>query len=235
MKLERINENQIRCTLNISDLDSRHIKLSEFAYGSGKTRELFRDMMRQASAELGFEVDDIPLMIEAVPISSESITLIITKVDNPEEFEKFDKKITQLLGDDDLEDSEDSLELPEPDYDDIEDAENSSDDTGNGARSRCGFKYSAYSFDSLSRLIKLAKMLPDNFDLENALYKSPENGRYYLIFSGSQEESSDFNKLTDIVSEFGERVPASYATEPFYSEHFEHIIVCDAIQRLKEI
>ena len=85
MKIERLNENQIRCTLNKSDLASRQLKINELAYGSDKAKELFRDMMQQASYELGFEAEDTPLMIEAIPVSSECIVLIVTKVDNPEE------------------------------------------------------------------------------------------------------------------------------------------------------
>ena len=87
MKIERVNENQIRCTLNQADLASRQLKISELAYGSEKAKELFRDMMQQASYEVGFEADDIPLMIEAIPISSDCIVLIITKVENPEELD----------------------------------------------------------------------------------------------------------------------------------------------------
>ena len=43
MKIEKINENQIRCTLTKEDLADRDIKISELAYGSGKTRELFQE------------------------------------------------------------------------------------------------------------------------------------------------------------------------------------------------
>ena len=73
MKLERISENQIRCTLTRSDLAERELKLSELAYGSEKAKALFREMMVQASDELGFEAENIPLIIEAVPISNECI------------------------------------------------------------------------------------------------------------------------------------------------------------------
>lgn len=88
MKIERISENQIRCTLSKHDLMERHLKISELAYGSDKAKELFRDMMEQANIDLGFDADDIPLMIEAIPTSRESIILVITKVDNPEEFDE---------------------------------------------------------------------------------------------------------------------------------------------------
>ncbi|MDO4475366.1 MAG: adaptor protein MecA [Lachnospiraceae bacterium] len=87
MKIEKLNENQIRCTLTREDLQSRQIKLTELAYGSEKLRLLLRDMMKQASKECGFDATDAPLMIEAIPLSMDSVILTITKVDNPEELD----------------------------------------------------------------------------------------------------------------------------------------------------
>ena len=83
MKIEKINDNQIRCTLSKEDLADRNIKLSELAYGTGKTRELFQDMMQQANDDFGFEVNDIPLMVEAIPVSPETIVLVITILPKP--------------------------------------------------------------------------------------------------------------------------------------------------------
>ena len=82
VKIERTSENQIRCTLNKHDLMERQLKISELAYGSDKAKELFRDIMEQANIDLGFDADDIPLMIEAIPTSRDSIILLINKVDN---------------------------------------------------------------------------------------------------------------------------------------------------------
>ena len=87
MKIERVNDHQIRCTLTRDDLAQREIKVSELAYGTEKAKELFHEMMQQANAEFGFEADDIPLMIEAIPINSDCIVLIITKVEDPEELD----------------------------------------------------------------------------------------------------------------------------------------------------
>ena len=87
MRIEKINENQIRCTLTKEDLADRQIKISELAYGSEKARNLFRDMIEQANYEFGFEAGDIPLMIEAIPLSGENIILQITKVEYPEEID----------------------------------------------------------------------------------------------------------------------------------------------------
>ena len=40
-------------------------------------------MIQQASNELGFEAEDIPLMVEAIPLSGESVMLVITKIEDP--------------------------------------------------------------------------------------------------------------------------------------------------------
>ena len=98
MKLERISENQIRCTLTRSDLAERELKISELAYGTEKAKRLFRDMMQQAQIQFGFEADNIPLMIEAIPINAESIILIITKVEDPEELDTRFSKFAPFKG-----------------------------------------------------------------------------------------------------------------------------------------
>ena len=94
MKIEKINENQIRCTLTREDLELHQIRLSELAYGTEKAKKLFRDMMQQAQVQFGFEADNIPLMIEAIPVNMDSIILIITKVEDPEELDTRFSKFT---------------------------------------------------------------------------------------------------------------------------------------------
>lgn len=110
MKIEKVNDNQIRCTLTKEDLRDRQLKISELAYGSEKAKSLFRDMMQQASNEFGFEAEDIPLMIEAIPLSADCIVLIITKVENPDEL---DTRFSKFSPGYDEEDNEDMTFEPE--------------------------------------------------------------------------------------------------------------------------
>ena len=44
MKIEKINDNQIRCTLTREDLESHQIRISELAYGTDKAKKLFRKL-----------------------------------------------------------------------------------------------------------------------------------------------------------------------------------------------
>ena len=47
MKIEKLSENQIRCTLTREDLAMRQLKMSELAYGTEKTQNLCREMIRE--------------------------------------------------------------------------------------------------------------------------------------------------------------------------------------------
>lgn len=118
MKIEKLNDRQIRCTLNKKDLEDRELRLSELAYGSEKAKSLFREMMQQAYNDFGFEAEDIPLMIEAIPLSTDCLVLVVTKVDNPEELDTRFSKFTSGVRPDDC-----------SDYDDESDYEISKEDT----------------------------------------------------------------------------------------------------------
>lgn len=124
MKLEKLSDTQIRCTLSKEDLSQRQLHLSELAYGSEKAKELFRDMMQQASIELGFEADNIPLMIEAIPISNDCLVLVVTKVEDPDEldtrFSRFSKINMDNSFDEDFSDIDDT-DFEEMDFLDDED------------------------------------------------------------------------------------------------------------------
>ena len=112
MKIEKLNDRQFRCTLNKKDLSDRQLRLEELAYGSEKAKSLFHEMMQRAHAECGFEAENIPIMIEAIPVSPDCLVLLVTKVDNPEELDtRFSKFTSTIPTSDDLEDLTDNYEI----------------------------------------------------------------------------------------------------------------------------
>lgn len=44
-------------------------------------------MLSQASREFNFHAENMPLMIEAVPMSGDNLVLVITKVEDPDEID----------------------------------------------------------------------------------------------------------------------------------------------------
>lgn len=120
MRIEKINDNQIRCTLNKKDLSDRELRISELAYGTDKAKALFRDMVQQASYEFGFDAENIPLMIEAIPMYPDTLVLLITKVEDPDEL---DTRFSTFSDDPDSSDYEQVGEytFDDDDYDDDDD------------------------------------------------------------------------------------------------------------------
>ena len=117
-KLEKLSDTQIRCTLSKEDLSQRQLHLSELAYGSEKAKELFRDMMQQASIELGFEADNIPLMIEAIPISNDCLVLVVTKVEDPDELDTRFSRFSKINMDDSFD--EDFSDIDDTDFEEMD-------------------------------------------------------------------------------------------------------------------
>ena len=118
MKLEKLSDTQIRCTLSKEDLSQRQLHLSELAYGSEKAKELFRDMMQQASIELGFEADNIPLMIEAIPISNDCLVLVVTKVEDPDELDTRFSRFSKINVDDSFD--KDFSDIDDTDFEEMD-------------------------------------------------------------------------------------------------------------------
>lgn len=263
MKIEKVNDHQIRCTLTKADLADRELKISELAYGTEKAKSLFRDMMQQASYEFGFDAEDIPLMIEAIPLNSECIVLVITKVEDPEELDTRFSKFAPSVHDeeDDEEDSEENgldnmLQSLSEGADDVldlfkkihngkiadtvaeaADALTQAAQTNNTTKAHKTTKANVdltriYSFDSLGMVARLAHILVQYYNGRNSLYKNNKGGNYMLVITQSEHTPEEFNKICNMLSEYGNPEKFVSASEAYMEEHFEPVIMGNAIQAL---
>lgn len=253
MKIEKINDNQIRCTLDRSDLLSREIKISELAYGTEKAKTLFHDMIEQASHDFGFEAEEAPLMIEAIPVSSECIVLIITKVDDPEELDtRFSKFATAIDDEPDEEDEDNDFILDEVfSLFDMESpkSEKSSSDSDNfipmsetvpditkgkssGNDTPAVELTRIFSFDSWDRASEAALQIGDNFKGTSALYKNTKNDIYYLTLHAAPTSDTGFFMACNVCSEYGNKENFNSGSMGYLNEHCDIIIAHDAINIL---
>ena len=230
MKIEKINDNQIRCTLTHADLAARHLKLSELAYGTEKAKSLFRDMMQQASFDFGFDAEDLPLMIEAIPSSADSIVLIITKVEDPEELDTRFSKFTPL-GDSDtvnndvlekLQGADEFLDL----LNKVKEAaaglpSASPEEEQEEAVSEPQLTLRLFSFSTLDSVIRAARLAAPFYKNANTLSLAP----------GSSSDH-EFNKICNMLSEYSTPEKADSTILAFLEEHCEIIVSADAVQKL---
>lgn len=238
MKIEKLNENQIRCTLTHADLAARHLKLSELAYGTEKAKSLFRDMMQQASFDFGFDAENIPLMIEAIPSSSDSIVLIITKVEDPEELDTRFSKFTPE-GDSDPHNTEPAEKLEGADeflnlFNKVKEAA-ASTKKAEEKTSSVPFSVRLFSFDSLDGVIKTSKLIAPVYHGANTLYKDESSNMFLLALAPSEHSANEFNKICNMLSEYASPEKADSSILAFLEEHCATIISADAVQKLSSL
>ncbi len=258
MKIEKVNDHQIRCTLTKADLADRELKISELAYGTEKAKELFRDMMQQASIKFGFEADDIPLMIEAVPLNADCIVLIITKVEDPEELDTRFSKFAPFVHDDE-EDSNDnfltedlshtgeevldlfkkikehaaSLAKSSSESDAEPKAETIAPVPAKPAKESAPVSATRiFAFRTLQELFKPAAYVTAFYDGDNYLYKDTYNNQYLLVVTRVNDSNETFNKTCNILSEYGQLKKGASGSDAFLAEHYDLIIGPDALQKL---
>ena len=252
MKIEKVNDNQIRCTLSKEDLEDRQIKLSELAYGSEKAKVLFRDMIQQANYEFGFEADDAPIMVEAIPLSGDHIILQITKVEYPDELDTRFSKFSE--SEEDEEDAVDGSAFPKfSGADDIldifrklkkeegpigEEKQEKEAATTEPLREEVNVTadlVKMFEFSNLEGLERLAHVLGAYYFGENRVYKDLYRNRYYLFLHKSNHTPEEFNKVCNVISEYGIQKKYSAATEGYLKEHGKIILKEQALQMLNSL
>lgn len=257
LRIEKINDNQIRCTLTKSDLEEHQVLLNELAFGTDHAKDLFRDMMAQASAELGFEAEDIPLMIEAVPVSPEKLVLIITKMENPDELDEHFSKYMKPLNLSDSMDTDDSIfESSEQSADSEQETFSPISQLLNEARRLASRKlaeekaknhtdsveeedspetHRIYRFPSLAQTIDAVSKIYPLYEGQNTLYKDAEESFYYLVMERGNHSPEDFRQIGNVLSEFGLQIPYSYGAHAYFEEHFTKIAESDAVNTLASL
>lgn len=242
MKIEMINEHQIRCTLTREDLESRQINLSELTYGSEKAKSLFRDMMKQAADDFGFDAEDIPLMIEAIPLSNEAIMLIISKVDAPDEL---DTRFSSFSHDSSLK-SDAVAEKPDAaPFTDlsglIAQIHNGKKNTAarqtnvNTHKSNADTSNGLFSFTDMDAVILLAHQLSGFYDAHNTLYHDAANRRFYLVLHQGSHSRIDFDKVLHTAAKYLQQEKYSDGREGYCVEHYNAVFQDTALQNLAKI
>lgn len=258
MKIEKVNENQICCTLTREDLENRQIKLSELAYGSEKAKMLFRDMIQQANYEFGFEANDIPLMVEAIPMAADSIILLITKIEYPEEldtrfsqFSDYDEEEYPELADqqepaaaqgaDDIlglfrklhKNAEDVTQQPSQDKKEASTVPQNQDELVQAEVVTDLVKM--FEIRNIDQAERLSHVLSGYYTGENALYKNVQGNCFELVLHKSSHSPEEFNKVCNIASEYARQKAYTPAMQAFFEEHGRVILAKDALQVLHSL
>ena len=176
-------------------------------------------------------------MIEAIPASSDSIVLIITKVEDPEELDTRFSKFTPFG------ESESFHESPFSKLEGAEDFLN----LLNKVKEAAGAKVieekktpetipaKLFSFESIDRVIQAAQLIAPMYNGRNTLYHDASNEFYILALTQSEHTNNEFNKVCNMLSEYGTMEKVSGSVLAFLEEHCSTIISTDAVEKLATV
>ena len=251
MKIEKVNDHQIRCTLTKKELEKRDLKLSEMSYGNEKVKRLFQDMMQMAAYECDFEAEDTPLMIEVIPFT-ECAVVIITKVEDPDEldtrFSRFapsvhdgENTLSGIIGDvfqSLTEKNEDIAELfKKMQQHNDKEAPSLIGTTENAEESNAEIKQQSifFEFDSLNETIRACAALGSAYNGKSTLYKNTLKNRFILYLYNVESSEEDFTKVCNILSEYAGTVHDNGYYKFYAGEHCDVLIPENAVHSLAGI
>ena len=240
MTIERLSDTQIRCTLNKQDLQERQLQISELFYGSEKAKALFRDLVQMASYECGFETEDMPLMIEAIPVDADCLVLVVTKMEDSEEL---DSRFSNFTPFGEKEPLPEKMPIPAladeilnyfSQFKDLltKKADELSKNKETVSETKPDSLVKVYSFDSLQAVSRFATVVAPRYHGSARLYKNSSDEHYYLLLGMSGHTAEDFNKICNIASEYGQSVSSGNASLLYYKEHFVPIVDNDILATL---
>lgn len=240
MKIERISENQIRCTLSKDELIERQIQLSELAYGSDQAKLLFQEMMQEAS-EVGFEAEDIPLMIEAIPASSESLVLIVTKVEDPDELDTRFSRFTDSESEEYEDEGEfEPYDVYETDFKPVEQdtlslINSSKKDEAAEKEQTQQDMVCQFVFPSLDAAGSFSRQVFEDYRGLSRLYKDERSRTFHLLLHKGMSSPEVFNRCCNVASEYGQYLKAKDGGAQYLEEHCRLMLGEDAIKNLARV
>ena len=210
MKIERLNENKIRVTLNLDDLRERDIDLHSFMSNSIESQGIFLDMLDTAEKEVGFNTDDCRIMIEALALKDGIFILTITK------FEAKDKKRELKSNETNVNIKKNNLHIKRK-------------------SPKLTSSKTIYSFDSFDAFCEFCNFIEKStfksqlfeFAKSSDLYEYGDN--YYLIFTEINLDSKVVNFIFPAITEFAHFVDNSELFERKIIEYGSPVIKTSAI------
>ncbi|MFV0518653.1 MAG: adaptor protein MecA [Lachnospirales bacterium] len=221
MKFTKINDTKLKIEVTMDDLQDYNIKFIELAQGNDKIRELIHTLMMKALDEVDFTIDDKPLLIEAVPRSSQSIDIYVTKVDESDEMIEhmglLDEKIKRL----------------EPDITNKikEKIKQRNKQKENVDIYETGVL--VYSFNDLDNVLSACRQLEDIYKGKSSLYKYEEI--YYLYLDYTSNKNIEGTTLSYILNDFGDFTSESIVSYAYLLEHGTTLLKANVIKKLASI
>lgn len=246
LKIEKLNDKQIRCTLSKEDLKKRKILPSEIRYGSSKTKRLFNEVLKSAYERFQFSQGDFALKIEAVPTENDAVDILITKENFPEEmdtrFAEFSNSDISVPVMSDGKSGDVSLNSSDLYHSFVDKEKLNSNNKEEDKAPKIKAHY--FLFLTMENLICAAKLLAHYFSGKSSLLKFENEDKFILVlyykesglnFADKDGKIFKIDSITMLVSDFDVPFIVNERIKSAISEHSKVLIEKDAVRILSKL
>ena len=252
MKVEKINENQIRFEFMAQDLAERNINISDIITPSAnKTQGLFREITGILHEEYGFATIGTPLVFEAT-MSHDTLSVLVTKMAGNDEYGEYNENNGVPNFQNIISDIMSQMKNNGYNQDGLEFVSANIHHNPHGGflngniprkgrpggntkarphRKKPNSGYCVFSFENFDMLAAAASRIPENYKGRSHVYK--REGKYYFILQNVGNSCYSTKNFEAQISEFGQKQITSLITYNQMLEHGEVIIAEEAICKLK--
>lgn len=200
MRIEKINDNKIKVTVNKEDIKIWNVTIKNLTDNTPEARDLFWFALRQAEKDVNFKVGEAQLLVEALPHGGEEFIMFISKVNS-------------------YENVMDIIEANTKNFDKTVEVKVKK-------RTRSASSLSIFMFEDFESLCNCIKETEGLFFGNSSLYKY--SGKFYLVLVPS--DSMMFFETENIITEFATRVKNPAIFEGVLKEHGEKMIEEGAVE-----
>jgi len=260
MKIERIDENTIKCFISFEEMEEYNVEYTDFITRTDKAQELMHEIIKQAHDEVGYQPPKFAFEMQIMMVPEQGMVLTFSE---KEPFDIHDKgKVDAFL--EHLKDFVGKL----TDYKDkIDDGKSVLDEfmksaavgnlPGSKATQNAGnpkttgaakgnkpadaktkkekpaeINEAVFAFATLVQVMAFADALPANIRINSELYKMDND--YYMHISKGGASYDRYSKVCVVALEFSELYRADVGCDEMLKEHGECLIAEKAHRKLRK-
>lgn len=230
MKIEKINDNQIRFIFMPQDLADRNININDFvAHPPNGSHGLFQEITSILQSDYSFAPIGTPLMFEAT-MSNDSLCVTVTRM-NPDAMGGFQNMLGGMMSQINPQMHTGQNGFVQTHIPNAPQSQINPKKKTTSPKSLPPREYILYSFDNLDILATVASRIGSNFLGGSHVYKM--EGKYNLLLQITGMGDIMVKKLEGLLCEFGKRELSGPIARNKMLEHGEVIIAEDAVRKLK--
>lgn len=236
MKIEKINDNRLKCSITTDDLVEREITVEEVVDKTHRAKRLFTDAFVKSLRMFGSKPDCLVVATAVTPSSETVATLTLIGVDSDDEGLSILSKNLQEVKAEAPPETEFNFQTfsrskkskessPQPYFDQNQAPQHQHEESLSD-----DFISFVYAFPNLQRIIDVASAHGATLEIESDIYKDKDKGDYFLILK--KKEPDDFKRACILLCEYGEPLgPGDF----FLSYMYEHCLPILQNNALKDL